>query len=178
MPVQNRIIKIQKRNRALVNFDADKIRDAIRNAADSIGGLRQDYLPGINSRLFEAYGDADDLAAFLAEMVVVCLNSEPHHLITNFPPTIETIQDSVLHVLRSHGFQITADAYECYRWGRHWRRQGPSPACSLSATGFPANGWKKSSNGISSTRATRWRRSTSWFGAGRSNPRRRGARGI
>jgi len=28
---------------------------------------------------------------------IVCLNSDPHHLISNFPPTIETIQDEVLH---------------------------------------------------------------------------------
>jgi uridine kinase len=30
----------------------------------------------------------------------------------------------VLHALRSYGFQKTADAYECYRWGRHWLREG------------------------------------------------------
>ncbi|OQB92762.1 MAG: Uridine kinase [Verrucomicrobia bacterium ADurb.Bin118] len=137
MAVQNRIVKIQKRNRALVTFDGDRIRRAILKAAQSIGGFGQDHLPAINGRLFDAYGDGESLAEFLAEAVVVSLNADPHHLITNFPPTIEVIQDDVLHVLRSYGFQNTADAYECYRWGRHWLRLGEIAPEQFVGNGFP-----------------------------------------
>jgi hypothetical protein len=124
MPVENRIVKVQKRNRALVKFDADRIPGAILRAAESIGGFKQDFLPGINHKVFEAHASDGEIAQFLADTVVVCLNSDPHHLIANFPPTIEIIQDEVLHALRSYGFQNTADAYACYRWGRHWLREG------------------------------------------------------
>ena len=124
MPVENRIVKVQKRNRALVRFDAARIRKAILRAAQSIGGFKNDYLPGINEKIFAAWNSDEEIAEFLAEAVVVCLNADPHRLIANFPPTIETIQDEVLHALRSYGFQNTADAYGCYRWGRHWLREG------------------------------------------------------
>ena len=137
MSVQNRIVKVQKRNRALVKFDADRIRRAILLSARSIGGFRQDYLPGTNDKLFSAWPTDEDIAGFLAEAVVVCLNSDPHHLISNFPPTIETIQDEVLHALRSYGFQNVADAYACYRWGRHWLRQGAITQDNFVGNGFP-----------------------------------------
>src|SRR6266571_9383641 len=137
MPVQNRIVKVQKRNRALVKFDADRIRRAILRAAESIGGFSQDFLPAINSKVFDADQNDDQIAGFLADIVVVCLNSDPHHLIANFPPTIETIQDEVLHALRSYGFQNTADAYACYRWGRHWLREGAIPPDKFVGNGFP-----------------------------------------
>lgn len=137
MPVQNRIVKVQKRNRALVKFDADRIWKAIHRAAQSIGGFCQDFLPSINDKIFDAYGTDERIAEFLADTVVLCLNSDPHHLIANFPPTIETIQDEVLHALRSHGFQHTADAYECYRWGRHWLREGAITADTFAGNGFP-----------------------------------------
>ena len=137
MPVQNRIIKVSKRNRALVTFDESRICRAIRRAADSIGGFQQDYLPGINDSVFDRCQSEDDLAQFLADTVVICLNAEAQHLITNFPPTIESIQDKVLHVLRSHGLQNTADAYECYRWGRHWLREGAIRPDQFSGNGFP-----------------------------------------
>ncbi len=137
MAVENRIVKVQKRNRALVKFDPDRIRRAIFRAAESIGGFEQDFLPGINEAIFQAYGTDDRIAAFLAETVIVCLNSDRHHLIANFPPTIETIQDEVLHALRSYGFQNTADAYACYRWGRHWLREGAITADKFAGNGFP-----------------------------------------
>jgi len=137
MSVENRIVKVQKRNRALVKFDADRIRGAILDAAESIGGFRQDFLPGINDRIFEAHGEDEQVAQFLADAVVVCLNSDPHHWIANFPPTIETIQDEVLHALRSYGFQHTADAYACYRWGRHWLREGAILPERFVGNGFP-----------------------------------------
>src|SRR5438445_12163461 len=137
MAVQNRIVNDQKRNRALVKFDESLIRRAILRAAESIGGFRQDYLPAINDKIFEAYGTDDKIAEFLADAVVVCLNSDPHHLIANFPPTIEIIQDEVLHALRGYGFQNTADAYACYRWGRHWLREGAISPDKFVGNGFP-----------------------------------------
>jgi len=138
MVVQNRIVKVQKRNRALVKFDAALIQQAILRAAQSIGGFIQDCLPGINEKIFEIGSGSDNqISAFLADAVVICLNSQPHHLIANFPPTIETIQDEVLHVLRSYGFQNTADAYACYRWGRHWLREGAIQPGQFAGNGFP-----------------------------------------
>lgn len=143
MPVQNRIIKVQKRNRALVTFDEASILAAILRAAASIGGFRQDFLPGINDQIFDAYQTEDKIAGFLADVVTVCLNSDPHHLIANFPPTIETIQDLVIHALRSYGFQNTADAYECYRWGRHWLREGAISDPQFVGNGFPKKRMEK-----------------------------------
>jgi uridine kinase len=40
-------------------------------------------------------------------------------------------------VLRSYGFQNTADAYACYRWGRHWLREGDITPDQFAANGFP-----------------------------------------
>jgi len=137
MAVQNRIVKIQKRNRALVRFDASRICKAIARAAESIGGFQQDFLPGVNDKIFVANKTDVEVANFLGDMAVVCLNSNPQHFISNFPPTIETIQDEVLHALRSYGFQKTADAYECYRWGRHWTREGAITPAQFSGNGFP-----------------------------------------
>jgi hypothetical protein len=113
MAIENRIIKVQKRNRALVTFDEERMCKAVLWAAGSIGGFQQDYLPGINDKIFEAYDSDESIAEFVADAVVLCLNSNPHHLIANFPPTIEAIQDAVLHALRRYGFQNTADAYIC-----------------------------------------------------------------
>ena len=138
MAVQNRIVKVQKRNRALVKFDDTRIRQAIFHAAKSIGGFAQDRVTGVNDSIFQAHGSDEQIAEFLADAAVVCLNSDPHHLISNFPPTIENIQDEVLHALRSYGFQNTADAYECYRWGRHWLREGAITADKFMGNGFPA----------------------------------------
>ncbi len=137
MPVQNRIGKVQKRNRALVRFDVSRIVKAILRAANSIGGIHGDRLPGINEEIFRANASDEAVATFLAEAVVVCLNADAHHHISNFPPTIELIQDDVLHVLRSYGFQNTADAYECYRWGRHWMRAGALTKETFAGNGFP-----------------------------------------
>ena len=137
MAVENRIVKVQKRNRALVKFDADRIRRAILRAAQSIGGFESDHLEGVNDKIFDAWNTEEKIAEFLADAVVVCLNSDPHHLIANFPPTIETIQDEVLHALRSYGFQNTADAFACYRWGRHWLREGAITPEKFAGNGLP-----------------------------------------
>jgi uridine kinase len=134
--VQNRIVKVQKRNRALVRFDPDRIGRAILRAAESIGGFQQDLLPGVNGNVFDACGSDERIARFLSEAVVVCLNSDSHHLISNFPPTIEIIQNKVLHALHSYGFQNTADAYACYRWGRHWMREGAVLPDRFAGNGF------------------------------------------
>lgn len=143
MAIQNRIIKVQKRNRALVTFDEDRIGKAVLRASETINGFRQDYLPGINDKIFEAYDSDERIAEFIADAVVLCLNAQPHHLIANFPPTIETIQDYVLHALRSYGFQNTADAYECYRWGRHWLREGAINETQFVGNGFPKKRMEK-----------------------------------
>jgi uridine kinase len=143
MPVQNRIVKVQKRNRALVKFDPSRIWQAISRAAESIGGFSQDFSPGVNDTIFSAHHSDEGIATFLADTAIVCLNSDPHHLISNFPPTIEQIQDEVLHALRSYGFQKTADAYECYRWGRHWLREGAIPQEKFSGNGFPREQMQK-----------------------------------
>jgi uridine kinase len=137
MPVQNRIVKVQKRNRALVKFDQERIRGAILRAAQSIGGFGQDFYQGINEHIFDSFFTDEKIADFLSDAVVVCLNSDPQHHIANFPPTIETIQDEVLHTLRSYGFQNTADAYACYRWGRHWLREGAITQDRFVGNGFP-----------------------------------------
>jgi uridine kinase len=137
MAVENRIVKVQRRNRALVSFDEERIRNAMLRAAQSIGGFRQDHVPALNGRIFDACGSDESIAGFLADAVIVCLNSNPHHLISNFPPTIEVIQDEVLHALRSYGFQNTADAYVCYRWGRHWLREGALRPDQFAGNGFP-----------------------------------------
>ena len=155
MAVQNRIVKVRKRNRALVRFDQQQIGRALLRAAESIGGFRTDFLPGINDALFDAYGTDARLAEFLSDTVVICLNSDPHHLISNFPPTVESIQDEVLHALQSYGFQNTADAYACYRWGRHWLREGALGPGNLSATDFPGRRWRRSSRGTAPSAATR-----------------------
>ena len=68
MAVQNRIVKIQKRNRALVRFDAAHISKAIARAAESIGGFQQDFLPGVNDKIFFAQKTDADVAGFLGDM--------------------------------------------------------------------------------------------------------------
>jgi uridine kinase len=137
VPVENRIVKVQKRNRALVRFDPARICNAILRAARSIGGFQQDCVRGANEALFKAWPSDEQLATFLAEAVTVLLNSHAHHLIANFPPTIESIQDAVLHVLRGYGFQNSADAYACYRWGRHWLREGAIQQPQFVGNGLP-----------------------------------------
>src|SRR6516164_593767 len=150
MRVENRIVKVQKRNRALVRFNEARICEAILRASESLGGFTIDYLPGINDKLFEVWGTGEAMAGFLGDAVVMLLNSNPHHLTANFPPTIETIQDAVLHVLRSYGFQNTADAYACYRWGRHWLREG-----AITPNQFVGNGQsnKQLADGLAWNRA-------------------------
>jgi len=138
MTVINRIGKVRRRNHALVRFDEEKITRAIFRAAEAAGGFEQDYLPGINERVFLAGGHAEGIAEFLRDLVVVCLNADPRHLVSNFPPTVEDIQDVVLHVLRSNGFARVADAYTCFRWGHHWLREGAISESQFVRRGYPS----------------------------------------
>jgi len=137
MSVVNKIGKVRKRNHALVTFDQRRILRAVRRAADSVGGFSIDYLPDINDRIFSAGGDDGGIAEFLSDLVVVCLNADPTHLVSNFPPTVEKIQDTVLHVLRSNGFMKIADSYACFRWGHHWVREGAITDAQFVRNGYP-----------------------------------------
>jgi uridine kinase len=137
MAVINRIGKVMKRNRALVTFDQGRIHRAIGRAAVSNGGFEQDYIREINDRIFAAGRTDDGIAQFLSDLVVVCLNGNPRYEVSNFPPTVEDIQDTVIHVLRSTGFTRTADAYECFRWGHHWVRQGAITDEQFVDNGYP-----------------------------------------
>ncbi len=138
MAVVNKIGKVMKRNHALVTFDQERIIRAIRRAAESIGGFEQDYLEGVNDRVFAAGKTDEGIAECLSDLVVITLNAEPHHLVSNFPPTVEEIQDTVLHVLSSYGFTRISDAYACFRWGHHWVREGAITEEQFVRNGYPA----------------------------------------
>ncbi|MCI2424935.1 hypothetical protein LM599_02800 [Candidatus Acetothermia bacterium] len=145
MAVINKISKVMNRDRVLVSFDQSRIVRALARAAASIGGFERDYLPAINGRIFDSCktggpGTATDetIADFLSDLVVTCLNANPYHLVSNFPPNVEQIQDVVLHVLRSYGFTITADAYESFRWGNHWVRQKAITPQQFVRNGYPS----------------------------------------
>ncbi len=127
---------MRKRDRSLVPFDQGRIVQAILRAARSVGGFAPDHAPGINDRLFSC-GDDEHIAAFLSDVVVATLNRDPRHWIANFPPSIEEIQDTVVHVLRSFGFVTVADAYECWRWGKHWVRAGAITIEEFVGNGYP-----------------------------------------
>jgi len=139
MAVVNKIAKIRKRSHALVSFDQSRVVRAISRAADAVGGFGQDFLPGINDRVFAAGGTSDGIAEFLSDLVVVCLNADPRHHVSNFPPTVEEIQDTVLHVLTSNGFTTVADAYTCFRWGHHWVREGAIREDQFVGSGYPVS---------------------------------------
>ncbi len=139
MAVVNKIVKIRKRNHALVAFDQGRIVRAISRAAKAVGGFGQDYLSGINDRVFAAGRNERGIAEFLSDLVVVCLNADERHHVSNFPPTVEEIQDIVLHVLKSSGFTTVADAYTCFRWGHHWVRLGAIDEDQFVGDGYPAS---------------------------------------
>jgi len=138
MAVVNKIAKIRKRSHALVAFDQGRMVHAIQRAATSVGGFGQDFLPGINDRVFCAGKDDPGIAEFLSDLVVVCLNADSRHHVSNFPPTVEKVQDTILHVLKSNGFTTVADAYTCFRWGHHWVREGAITEEQFVRGGYPA----------------------------------------
>lgn len=136
MAVDNKILRVQLRDGALTNFDPARIHQAILKAGLSVGGFAASQVPGVNDSLFSEREDSP-IAARLAEMVVMALNLDPRHNVPNFPPHIEQVQDTIVHVLRSFGFVDVAEVYECYRWGKHWVREGGIPPDQFVANGFP-----------------------------------------
>ena len=137
MAVLNKIGKVRKRSHALVTFDQERITRVIRLGGEAVGGFDQDYLPGVNERIFAAGETDEGVAQFLSDLVVVCLNADPKHLVSNFPPTVEAIQETVLHVLRSNGFTTVADEFTCFRWGHHWVREGAIDEDEFVHDGYP-----------------------------------------
>ena len=87
------IKRVQKRNGDIVDFNKNKIEDAIFAAAKSVGGSNEDE------------------AKRLAEMVSTIVN-EAHGVGI---PTVEEIQDVVEKVLIEEGHAKTAKAYILYR---------------------------------------------------------------
>lgn len=87
------VTKIQKRNGEIVDFDANKIRDAIFAAAKSVGG--KDEITSVK----------------LAKIVVDIINETYRASI----PSVEDIQDLVEKVLIEEGHAMTAKAYILYR---------------------------------------------------------------
>ncbi|SNS07329.1 ribonucleoside-triphosphate reductase class III catalytic subunit [Anaerovirgula multivorans] len=87
------VIKVQKRNGEIVDFDSAKIRSAIFAAAQSVGGK-------------------DEMkASKLTKMIVDILNETYRASI----PSVEDIQDIVEKILIEEGHAKTAKAYIIYR---------------------------------------------------------------
>ncbi|SDK15955.1 ribonucleoside triphosphate reductase [Natronincola ferrireducens] len=87
------VIKVQKRNGEIVDFDSSKIKNAIFAAAKSVGGK-------------------DEMkASKLTKMVIEILNETCRASI----PSVEDIQDIVEKVLIEEGHAKTAKAYILYR---------------------------------------------------------------
>jgi len=76
-------------------------------------------------------------------MVVLVLKSDPHHFIANFPPTIETIQDEVLHALRSYGFQKHCRCVCVLSLGKALAARRGDRAGQFVGNGFPADEMKR-----------------------------------
>ena len=87
------ITKIIKRDGRIVDFDKDKIVNAIFKAAQSVGGENK------------------EIAENMANLVVLNLEKEN----TNKIPTVENIQDVVEKVLMENGYHSTAKSYILYR---------------------------------------------------------------
>jgi uridine kinase len=136
MMVNNKILRVRRRDGALVNFSLEKIIRAIHRAAESIGGFGDAFFPEING-FIQADTSSRSVAKALASMVVMTLNVDERHHIPNFPPDIEKVQDTIVHVLRSYGFTEVADVYEAYRWGKHWIREGAIQSRQFAGNGYP-----------------------------------------
>jgi len=136
MMVNNKILRVRRRDGALIDLDIKKIGKAIYNAAESIGGFDSAHIPEINGFIFSGK-DSLSIAKALASMVVMTVNVDERHHVPNFPPDIEKIQDTIIHVLRSYGFIEIADVYEAYRWGKHWIREDVIRSDQFAGNGFP-----------------------------------------
>ncbi|MBI2668564.1 adenosylcobalamin-dependent ribonucleoside-diphosphate reductase [Candidatus Woesearchaeota archaeon] len=97
-PVLKSVIK---RDGRVVNFDIQKITDAIFKAAESVGGKDQ------------------ELAAKLAQEVIQLLGQQ----YPNKTPTVENVQDLVEKTLIEHGHAKTAKAYILYRYRKGEERK-------------------------------------------------------
>ncbi len=136
MRVNNKILRVKLRNGALTVFRPEKIRNAILGAARSIGGFGDVRFPGLND-FITSLGSDEAIAEALATMVVTTLNLDPRFSVPNFPPTVEQVQDAIIHVLRSYGFIDVADVFEAWRWGKHWLRVGAITEGEFVGNGFP-----------------------------------------
>lgn len=136
MMVNNKILRVRRRDGALINFDIEKIGKAILNAAESIGGFDSSHIPAING-FIHGSGNPEAIAKALASMVAMVLNADERHHVPNFPPGIEQVQDTIVHVLRSYGYVEIADVYEAYRWGKHWVRSGVLRSDQFAGNGYP-----------------------------------------
>ena len=142
MAVENRIVKVQKRNRALVKFDDTRIRRAILGQRSPLAGSARISCPASMTR-FSRRTARTRTSRSSWRMPWWSAELGPTSPDRQFSPTIETIQDEVLHALRSYGFQNTADAYACYRWGRHWLREGAIAPDKFVGNGFPKEQMEK-----------------------------------
>ncbi len=136
MAVENKIAKLKKRTGATVPFDQRKISLAIQRAAQAIGGFAQDIIPDTIYAAFKDKSDAQ-IADLLTDDVIMCLNANKSNQNPDTPPDVETVQDQVVHVLRSRGFVDTGDMYEVYRWGRTIIREKMIPPELFAGNGFP-----------------------------------------
>ncbi len=136
MTVENKIAKTTKRSGARVPFDRSRIQKAILRAAEAIGGFSQDIIPDTIYSTFKNLSDAA-IAELVTDDVIMCLNANRAFVNPDTPPDVESIQDMVVHVLRSRGFIDSADVYETYRWGRGKVREGEIPGELFAGTGYP-----------------------------------------
>jgi uridine kinase len=123
MAVENKILKIKKRTGALTPFDRSRVQRAVLGAAKESGGFKR-YI--IEESMYRRYRDEKDefIAEAICDDIIMCLNNNPSFLSPNFPPTVEDIQNTVVHVLRSRGFIDIADRFEIYRFSRIYLRAG------------------------------------------------------
>ena len=142
MMVNNKILRVRRRDGALINFELEKIVKAIYNAAESIGGFEDSHIPRINGFIHDE-NTSMAIAKALGSMVVMTLNSDERHSVPNFPPHIERVQDTIVHVLRSYGYIEIADVYEAYRWGKHWIRESVIRSDQFAGNGYPEDKLKQ-----------------------------------
>lgn len=123
MAVENKILKLKKRTGALTSFDPKRVKKAVLGAAQEAGGFKR-YI--IEESMYRRYKNEEDefIAEAICDDIVMCLNNNPAFLSPNFPPTVEDIQNTVVHVLRSRGFIEIAERFEIYRFARIYMRAG------------------------------------------------------
>ena len=98
--MESKVTKIRKRDGRIVDFDLNKITDAIFKAAQSVGG------------------EDKDLALSIAKTVTYKIEEK----FDNKTPTVEEIQDQVEKTLMDGNHTKTAKAYILYRYKRSQER--------------------------------------------------------